>query len=173
MTPISSTAGDRGQQSVNCKVSASNFPASNRTHDSLDKELPTQEVGAHVSINHFSRTPGQDLLGQTQQTSSNRNCDDEEHRFKDVVETISSDQEWMSAASCPVHKAFLAGVHSKMDAQPGQAGELKHMPMDRYLAEGVTERYALFSLSSTSAGEDWARYSECICAPRGFATSHV
>jgi hypothetical protein len=67
--------------------------------------------------------------------------------------------------TCPVHNALLEGWHAGTAISQATAFEPKDMtlPMDRYLAEGQAERYALLSLSHPETGGEWARYSSCLC----------
>jgi hypothetical protein len=110
--------------------------------------------------------PQHDLLGLALQIENNGSSGNKVHTSKEVIEATSHDQEQVFAGLCPMHEALLARVQSNMDGQPGQVRELKQIPMERYLAEDLEERYALFSLGPTSVGEEWARYSGCRCVPK-------
>jgi hypothetical protein len=110
--------------------------------------------------------PQHGLLGLALQTYNNGLPGNEVHASKEVIEATPHDQEQIPSRLCPIHKSLLAGIPLNMDAQPGQVTESKHTPMERYLAEGLVERYALFSIGMTNAGEEWARYSGCLCGPK-------
>jgi hypothetical protein len=65
----------------------------------------------------------------------------------------------------PQNQATFCAVHhrifSNADKLPGREEQLKQLPMDRYLDEGLAERYAILSLDD---GGQWARYSSCVCS---------
>jgi hypothetical protein len=67
-------------------------------------------------------------------------------------------------AACPIHKTLLSGFHAIAATSRATTSEPQSMlmPVERYLAEGPDERYALVSISHSETGE-WARYSGCLC----------
>jgi hypothetical protein len=78
-------------------------------------------------------------------------------------------------AACPVHKTLLAGFHASAVTGGATTSEPKSklMPMGRYLAEGLEERYALVSVSQSETGGEWARYySACLCGQVSPEGSH-
>jgi hypothetical protein len=144
-TCISSKKGEQG------------FPKSSETDDSLDKELDTQNKDSLWSCSKESRAYQQehDLLGLALITSNDSVPDSRVDSDKEGLEARTQD----NISACPIHRSILSNV----EALPSQAGELKCMPMERFLAEGLAERYALLSPSYSNTGGEWTRYSACLC----------
>ena len=161
---ISSKKGQQDPQSTSHK--ASDFATSNETHDLFDESFLNEEHPADLSTGQSSHRQQHDLLGLALQIDNSGLPGNKVHASNEVSEATPHDQEQVFASLCPMHKALLAGVQSSMDGQPGQARELKYIPMERYLAEDLEERYALFNLGRTSVGEEWVRYSGCLCMPK-------
>ena len=96
-----------------------------------------------------------DLLGLVLQDSNNSQPSNGVEPFKESPEAGSQDV----VSTCPIHSTTL----SNAEVLPAQGGELKHMPMDRYLAEDLAERYSLFDIGPSDNDGQWARYSSCLC----------
>jgi hypothetical protein len=128
---------------------------SNHTYDSIDNELNTEDEDNQEDCakKHHASQQEYDLLGLALQTSTNRLPSNE----ADTSNVAPQAQGHQSA--CPIHSGFL----SNADAVPIQAGELKQLPMDRYLAEGLAERYALLSIGPSENEGQWARYAVWTC----------
>jgi hypothetical protein len=96
-----------------------------------------------------------DLLGLILQASNDSQSGNGVEPFKESPEAGPQDL----VSTCSVHSTIL----SNAEVLPAQRGELKHMPMDRYRAEGPAERYSLFDIGPSDDDGQWARYSSCIC----------
>lgn len=127
------------------------------SNDTIDAELNTKRE--HNRWGHTKRyLPYQqeyDLLGLALQLSNDSQTANGVEPFNEGPEARSQDL----ACACPVHST----IPSNTEVLPAQAGELKHTPMNRYLAEGLAERYALFDIGPSDNGGQWARYSGCLC----------
>ncbi len=57
-------------------------------------------------------------------------------------------------SACPIHSALLAALNAATVTSGGITSELEgtFKPIDRYLAEGIEERYALLSVSDSDTG---------------------
>jgi hypothetical protein len=148
MLPASST-----RPSLSARVQES--PSSNETNNSFGIGFSTQDHLCDSSTEHLKHRQKQDLLGLEPETFTNSVPDIEADSSDEVLEAIPQDQ----ISACSVHSSIL----SNADALPGKAGEIKYAPMDRYLAEGITERYALFNIGSSGSGGQWTRYFSCLC----------
>lgn len=114
-------------------------------------------------IAHTAYKKQYDLLGLTPPTT---------HEYLPDEDMACSDSSLQRAhdekiAACPVHGALLTKFHTERDIVSEVAREpqstLTPLPMDRYLAEGLDERYALLNINHPGRGGEWARYSACIC----------
>jgi hypothetical protein len=94
----------------------------------------------------------QDLMGTSSGTLHDSLSSDQVDKFLEATKTASQD----CVSTCPIHNSVL----SNAEKMPGQGPQLKHLPIDRYLAEGLEERYTLLKLDDEA---QWARYSGCIC----------
>jgi hypothetical protein len=96
-----------------------------------------------------------DLLGLALQTSAGRVPDDEVETSYEGPRAIDEDH----IPTCPIHRSILS--NTSIPIVPG--GEQMVTPMDRYLAEGIQERYALVHVGISDSEEPWARYKDCLC----------
>jgi hypothetical protein len=128
----------------------------NETYDWLDTEAALAERPAGFWFEHVKHRQEQDLAGLTLQASNTNVLDNESETSKEAIEAMPQEQIW----ACPVHAAVLSRLSGDTDL-PNQ--EPAPMPIERYVAEGLAERYALLSLSQAETGGEWARYSACIC----------
>jgi hypothetical protein len=165
---LSSPSVEQDQQSTFHKASDSftSNMAAGEPYDLLNTEFNGEDTLADPSMGHI--TPAayrqqHDLLGLALQTDNNGLPANEVHWSKEVTEAAPYDQKQTFTGLCPIYKALLAEIQSDVNAQ--RAREVKHIPMERYLAEDLAERYALISLGPTQAGEEWERYSRCLCVP--------
>jgi hypothetical protein len=152
-----STRGDRDQQSASRR--ASNSPTIDEIYDwhSTDTSLAERgEVSRAESIKHQQR---HDLLGLALQDSRDDLLDNELQSPKNSAESISQEQ----ISACPVHGALLAELQDTTRHLSSQGQGMASMPMERFLAEGLAERYTLLKISQTETEGDWARYSACLC----------
>jgi hypothetical protein len=106
-------------------------------------------------MEHIKHRQEQDLFGLTLNTSYKSLPDIEADSCDEFLEAIPQDR----ISACPIHSSIL----SNADALPVQAGQIKYVPMDRYLAEGLKERYALVDIGSLGSGGQWSRYFDCLC----------
>jgi hypothetical protein len=90
------------------------------------------------------------LPGVVMQTSHETLCN--------VLQAPNNTLNTSPSPNCPVHNILLAEYHSRQGPAP-LAGPI---PMERYLEEGVADRYAIFNLNKSNTG-DWARYNGCTC----------
>jgi hypothetical protein len=128
-----------------------------------DEDSPTGSSTEHATL--AADRQQRDLLGLALQCSSTI-ANDKEYKIP-----IPQPQPQPQAlpdekiASCPVHRALLTGPPVDAAISDGPASDPKNtlMPMERYLAEGLAERYALFSFSYSETGREWARFSDCVC----------
>jgi hypothetical protein len=152
----SSIEGEQDQRSASHR--ASGFPMNNEVNDWLDTEAALAEHPAGFWSEHVKHRQEQDLAGLTLQASNTNGLDNESETSKEVIEAMTQEQIW----ACPVHAAVLSRLYGDTDL-PNPSQEPAPMPIERYVAEGLAERYALLSLSQTETGGEWARYSACIC----------
>jgi hypothetical protein len=110
------------------------------------------------TITHAVHRQQNDLFGLTLQTPNNSSSDDE----MEISHTPLPAAPEEKITACAVHISLLAGLYAdpatSRAAAPGPNEML--IPMDRYLAEGLAERYALLGLGHEGTG---ARYSGCLC----------
>ena len=148
MLPASST-----RPSLSARVQES--PSSNETNNSFGIGFSTGDHLCDSSKEHLKHRQEQDLLGLASKTFTNSVPDNEADSSDEVLEAIPQDR----ISACPVH----SGILSSADTLPGQVGEIKYAPMDRYLAGGLTERYALLNIAPSGSGGQWARFFSCLC----------
>jgi len=124
-----------------------------------DEDNPTGSSTEHTT--HTAKRQQHELLGLALQYSSTI-ANDKEYKIPIPQPQALSDEK---IASCPVHRDLLAGLSVDAAVSNGTAPDPKNtlMPMERYLAEGLAERYALFSFSYSETGREWARFSDCVC----------
>jgi hypothetical protein len=156
-TRASSIEGEQDQRSASHK--ASGFPKIKDTYDWFDAEAALAERPADFWTPHVKHRQEQDLSGLTLQASNNDILDNELETSKEVIEAIPQKQ----IRACPVHGALFAGLYGDTDLLPNPSQETGPMPIQRYVAEGLAERYALLSSNQTETGGEWARYSGCRC----------
>jgi hypothetical protein len=113
------------------------------------------------SITHSVHRQQNDLLGLTLQTPNSSSSDDGMKNSHTPLLEVPEEK----IAACAVHVALLAGLHAGPATSRATAPGPKEMPipMDRYLAEGLAERYALLGLGREGTGREGARYSGCLC----------
>ena len=74
----------------------------------------------------------------------------------------------ISPLNCPVHAGVLPGFDTAALAFTNHGTEPAHMPnqtpMERYLTEGLAERYTVVNLNESDTA-DWARCNGCTCGP--------
>jgi hypothetical protein len=130
---------------------------SNETNNSVGVELNAQFEHNRwgYTEKYLAHQQEYDLLGLALQTSNNSQPANGVEPFKEGPKAESQGL----VSTCPVHSAIL----SNADILPTHVGELKHMPLDRYIAEGLVERYALLDVGPSDSGGQWARYSSCLC----------
>jgi len=104
------------------------------------------------STQHNKHRQDQDLMGISSGTLHNNLSNDQVDKFVEATKEASQD----CMLICPIHNNVL----SNAEKMPGQGAQFKHLPIDRYLAEGLEERYTLLKLDDEA---QWARYFECIC----------
>jgi hypothetical protein len=97
----------------------------------------------------------QDLLGLALQTSASRVTDDEMETPHEGPCAIDEDH----IPTCPIHRSILLNTIIPIIPE----GEQMVAPMDRYLGEGIQERYALIHYRASDSEELWARYKDCRC----------
>ncbi len=120
---------------------------------------PLEDLCEASTQQHVNQRQEQDLLGLASETTNDASWRRSESDSPDeVLGAVPRDQ--MSA--CPIHSRILSG----QEKRPVRGEQPVHMPMDRYLAEGLVERYALLSLDD---GEQWARYFHCVCKEQSTA----
>jgi hypothetical protein len=124
-----------------------------------DEDSPIGSSTEHTTL--AAKRQQHDLLGLALQYSSTI-ANDKEHEIPIPQPQALHDEK---IASCPAHLALLAGLPVDAAIRDGTALDPKNtlMPMERYLAEGLTERYALFSFNCSETGREWARFSDCLC----------
>jgi hypothetical protein len=143
------------------KEEIQNLTNRNETNGPLDAESQTEDKDTRRSCikDYLAYQHEYHLLGLAVQTSTTSLLDDK----IDTSETAPQ-------AIFQVHKSICL-VHSRTFASAeGQAVRLEKAPLDRYLAEGLSERYALVNISTSDAVWKWARYSDCLCGESVMAT---
>jgi hypothetical protein len=142
---------------MSSKEGQHDLTTSNNTYDSIDNELNTEDKDNQEGYakKHPAYQQEYDILGLALQSSTNSLPCNEVGASNVALQAIS--QGHMN--TCPIHSGILPNA----EALPSQAGELKQLPMDRYLAEGLAERYALLNIDPSDSGGQWARYSGCTC----------
>jgi hypothetical protein len=119
------------------------------------QSLHCRHHAADLPTDHVKHRQEQDLLGLTLQASNNSEVGISESASQAVLEE--------KIAACPVHSTLLSGLQGDANALLGQGAGPKLIPIERYVAEGLAERYTLLSLSHSNTGAEWARYSSCLC----------
>jgi len=130
----------------------------NETYDWFDAEAALAERAGGFWSGHAKHRQEQDLACLTLRASNTNVLDNESETSKEAIEAMPQEQ----IRACPVHAAVLSRLYGDTDL-PYPNEEQAPMPIERYVAEGLAERYALLSLSQTETGGEWARYSACIC----------
>jgi hypothetical protein len=131
-----------------------NLTKSNETNGPSDVELQTEDkdtrrccIKDYPPYQHEYNLLGLALQTPTTSLPGNK---------KDTSETTPQAIFQVHKSTCPVHSRTLASAE-------GQVVQLEEAPLDRYLAEGLSERYALVNISTSDAVWEWARYSDCLC----------
>jgi len=137
------------------------FLSDNEIYNPFETESSTQDHLCDSSTEYMKHRQEQDLLGLTLQTPKNSLPDNEMNTPNTLLQAVPEEK----IVACPLHNALLAGLLADEVTSDGTASDSKSMlmPMDRYLAEGLGERYALLNLRPSDAEGDWARYSGCLC----------
>jgi hypothetical protein len=130
---------------------------SNDTYDLINNELNTQDEDNQEDCleKHVTYQQKYDLLGLALQTPTSSLTSNEAETSNAALQAMPQGH----LHTCPIP----SGILSSADVLHGQAGEPKQLPIDRYLAEGLAERYALVNISPSDTGGQWARYSGCLC----------
>jgi hypothetical protein len=152
-TRASSLEGEQDQQSASRR--ASDFPTMRDMYDWLDTDAAEAEHPVGFSTEHRQE---QDLSGLTVQASTTNVLESKLDNSKEFIEAIPEEQ----IRVCPVHGALFGGLYGPT-VRPNPSQRTSHMPLERYVAEGLAERYALLSLNQMETGGEWARYSACLC----------
>lgn len=63
---------------------------------------------------------------------------------------------------CPIHASLLENQGHASSTLRGRRKAPVPRPIDRYLAEGPAQRYAIVNFNAPDTGE-WTRYSKCRC----------
>ena len=104
-----------------------------------------------------------DLFGLSLQPEKDNLRGKDEYTAIEVTSDTSYDGDKSLSHACPIHQILLAELRSDTYSKLGQDRIPADLPMERYLAEGPAERYALFRMDVLNSGEDWARYTKCLC----------
>jgi hypothetical protein len=140
-----------------------------KPYDLLGTESNYEDTSADPSmgdITYSAHRQQNDLLGLTLQMPntclSNNETKISNASLQNASLQAASDEK---IAACPVHNALHAKLHADTLTGNGTTSEPNRvlMPMKRYVAEGVEERYALFDVGQAESGGDWARYFGCLC----------
>jgi hypothetical protein len=110
-----------------------------------------------LSIHTMENLPYQqehDLIGLALQTSITAVPNDEVEISHEGPRSVNDGH----ISICPIHHSILSSA-DKLKVQEGQ----KLVPIVRYLAEGLQERYALVNVETSDSEEQWARYKDCRC----------
>jgi hypothetical protein len=119
-------------------------------------------------MEHIIHGQEYDILGLTLQSSTSVSPHANElQTSNEALQPISHEQ----ISACPVHSALVIGDHEEEDPDSPDIDSQRvlpcrgmgHTPIERYLAEGLAERYALFSPSQAETAGEWARYFGCLC----------
>jgi hypothetical protein len=122
------------------------------THSSV-KEYSTQVHPLDSTMGYNEDKQEQDLFSLTTTTIHDVLPQKEVNGSDEVLEALPQNQ----ATFCAAHQ----NIFSNADKLPSREEQLEQLPMDRYLGEGLAERYAILSLDD---GGQWARYSGCVCS---------
>lgn len=122
-----------------------------RADQALNEQLggpEAQDRLANSAMKHIAQRQEYDLLGLSLQIPGNE---------------IFQVPLRIQVSACPIHNAlFQENLSSAIPMQGSAAmSMLSFTSIDRYLAEGLAERYAIYSASGTG---EWARYHGCQCA---------
>lgn len=130
---------------------------SNHSYDSIGNELNTEDKDNQedCSKKNLAYQQDNDLLGLALQTSATNLPGNEMNTSNATLEAMSQGHIY----TCLIHTSIL----SNAALLPSQSEELKQLPMNRYLAEDLSQRYALVNISRSGSGEQWARYPGCLC----------
>lgn len=141
----SSTQGTLELETIN----ETNCPTSVQ-HNTEDEDT----IWGHTK-KHLSYQQEHDLLGLAVQTSITSLPDNTVGASNAELHVTPQDQ----ISSCPMHSRILATA----DVLSSNTGEVKQMPIDRYLAEDLSDRNALLNLDPSDSAWQWARYCGCLC----------
>lgn len=156
-TCLSTSITDRSEQSNRHRTAKPTCSMANTSKDSVGEDLKSLETSEDTSLQYNSHRQEQDLLGLILQPANERILDDYLRLWKAYMESKSH----MQDPACSQHKVFCAWLQDTADPPPKVDHEMALLPMERYLVEGLTERYALFSVSQPATDGEWARYSAC------------
>jgi hypothetical protein len=156
---VSSKKGDKDQDGLNNRTSG--FSTDSKTQGSSNAELSTKESPKDHPMEMTTHDQKHDLLGLALHNSTSQGV--HSPSFEHVI------------SICPVHSIAITDDHgdenfdasvtsSQQEAASSHAET--HMPIERYLAEGVAERYAILSLEENGTerrggSEGYSR--GCLC----------
>jgi hypothetical protein len=139
-----------------------------KLYELLGTDSSAEDTPADPSMGYIARAfhrQQNDLLGLTLQPFNNTIPDNEmkissTFLHNNSLQAVPDEK----IAACPFHRTLLVGFHAIAVTSRATTSDPKSMllPMERYLAESLAERYALVSISHLEI-EDWARYSGCLC----------
>jgi hypothetical protein len=131
-----------------------NLAKSNETNGPSDVELQTEDKDTRRCCirDYLPYQHEYNLLGLALQTSTTSLLGNK----KDTSEAAPQ-------AIFQVHKSTCPALSHTLASAEGEVVQLEEAPLDRYLAEGLSERYALVNISTSDAVWKWARYPDCLC----------
>lgn len=139
--------------------------------DKQDLELTVQDPLADSVMTYTVRRQEYYLRGLTLQSSTSLpgNVMQTSHgKPGDDLEVPGIPNVSISPLNCPVHGGILTGFDTAALAFTRHRTTPAYMPnqtpIERYLTEGLAERYTIVNLNESNTA-DWARCNGCTCGP--------